>query len=142
MTYLDYLKDRSMRYKINNLFDYLKAVELAMNGDIELNMDDDKTIDAEAGDQVVYEVELEDGDGTLHKWFDGIADIALSGDNDGSFSIVNEDDEIDFDRGKGEVIIEVDTAEDGHNATITVSSDDILGYDIADETSDITLDLS
>ena len=142
MSLLDYLKDRSMRYKVNNLFNYMRALEEAVNGNIELDMDDDKTVDADVGDQFTYEVKLTDGDGKLHEWFHGTGDIDLSGDNDGSFSIVNEEDDLKFDRGIGEVVIEVDTATDGHTATITVSHDDVLGYSIADATADITLDLN
>jgi len=152
MSYLDYLKDRTSRYKINKLFEYMRELEEGCNGNIELSVEPE-TLDTEvdeANDDFEREVtiSLEDGEGNLHQWFNGEVDVDIADDStDGEAQFedgTTDTQQLKLERG-GEATITIvyDTSsgdfEAGDEITVTVSSDNILGYSIDDATSIDTL---
>ena len=154
MSYLDYLKDRTSRFKINKLFEYMRVLEDALNGNINLACEPETlaTVVTEAnGNEEDFtrevEITLEDEDGNLHQWFNEEIDVDIADDStsgEAQFEDGTTDtQQLELSRGKGTITIVYDTTggnfEAGDEITLTASSGNLLGYNIADATSVDTL---
>lgn len=137
-------------YTPNDYYDYQKAVENGLSGDIMIvpvpaacgssAAAVNTVIGAEGKFTRTVHVKLTDTDGTVHEWFNGSLAVAASkSSTSGLVAIEDSATSMLFVNGEGDVIIEYTGAWAADDtATVTVSGT-ILGYSLTQKTSVDTL---
>ena len=148
---------RQHTYTPNAFYDYLKGMEQAMSGEVELKVTPEETdaLEVEKGDMDGYEQEVkvqvvEKDSGEVMQWYNGTLNFqvnisAASGNVDINEESAGSDDtdvDEDLEFTNGELTVKLTyggTFATGDNIKVTVDKDDkdILGYTVKVETHDV-----